>query len=222
MTRVADFGPMIVETDVDAAVIKQMSTWFPTYLAQAERERGLNNRALVRPRAESFANTLDEDEFLDRMLPAIIVTTAQTVGTPERDGNGMYYAIWDVVISAVVRGRTPPETRGYAALYGGIVRRIVASMPSLGGFASESTWVSGNVAPVSDSTRRGRYLAAAMNRFAVAVDNVLQEGAGPLLPDPPENPYDPPDPTDPDPPYDPLAEVRDVQVSVTAIPIEQE
>lgn len=218
----ADFGPCIVETDIDAAVVKLLLRWFPTHLAQLEVERGFNPGFLSRPKPESFANTLDEDEFLDHRLPAVIVTTAQTVGAPEKDGDGFYYAAWTCIVSAVVRGRTPPETRSFAALYGGAVRRIMASMDALdGNIAGESRWVAGNVAPVRDSSRRGRYLAASINQFSVYVDRIFQQGTGPSLPLPPESPYPPPDPDSPATPYDPLAEVRDVYVDVTATPIKE-
>lgn len=221
--RYADFGPCIVETDIDAAVVALLIRWFPTHLAQIEREREFTAGLLSRPKPESFANTLDEDEFLDHRLPAIMVTTAQTVGEPEKDGDGYYYATWNCVVSAVVRGRTPSETRTFAALYGGAVRRIMASMDALdGNIAGASRWTSGQVAPVRDSSRRGRYLAASINQFSVYVERLFQQGTGPQLPNPPESPYPPPDPDDPAPPYDPLAEVRDVIVDVTAKPIEEQ
>lgn len=220
--RTADFGPLVVETDIDVAICEQMVLWFPTHLAQIERERGLKSHFLRRPKKESFANTLDEDEFLDHTLPAIIVTTSATVGDPVKDSDGKYFAAWNVVISAVCRGRASAETRYLAALYGGAVKRIMVGMPDINGHASETRWMAGNVAPVRDSTRRGRYLAASINQFLVYVDDVLQEGAGPVLPNPDDNPYDPADPADPDTPYDPLEVVRAVSVQVTALPIEQE
>lgn len=204
----ADFGPLVIETDVDSAVVQTLRKWMPTYLAQAERERTLATRLLARPR--SYANTLDDDEFLDHSLPAVIVTTAQTQGNPAKDGMGTYYAAWRVVVSAVVRGRTPPETRTVAALFGGCVRRILVQKPSLEGFAGDLKWVSSNLAGVADVSGNGRFLAAAVNEFVVYVDEVVALG-GPHSP----SPYPEPDPNDPDAPYDPLKAVGDVTVSVT-------
>jgi hypothetical protein len=219
--RTADFGPLVVETDVDLAVLATLKSWLPTYLAQAERQRGLASRLLPRPRGESYANTLEDTEFLDHRLPAIIVTTAAPTDVAQ-DGDGFYIADWHVVVSAVVRGRKPEETRGIAALYGGCVRDILTDRPTLGGFASATKWIpGGGVAPVDDPTPAGRYLAAGINQFTVSVDDVLREAAGPATADP----YEQPDPDapgyDPDAPWDPLATVRQngVTVEVEGVPI---
>lgn len=217
MTHAIDFGPLIVETDIDAAVVGQMRLWMPTHLSKIANERGMDRGYLQRPKPKDYANTLDEDEFKDHDFPAIIVTTAATTGDPTTDGNGFYYAAWQVVVSAITKGRDPAETRGLAALYGGAVKRIMLAQQDLGGIAAELKWVRGNVAPVADPTdTAGRYLAAAINQFTVFVDQVVQEGVGPMSPDPDENPYDPADPDLPDEPYDPLAEVRAVTFDLLA------
>lgn len=213
MAAVADFGPLVVETDVDVAVVRTLRLWLPTYLAQAERDRGLADRLLARPVEESYANTLEDDEFLDHRLPAIIVTTAQTSGEPLKDGRGIYSVPWLVVVSSVVRGRTPPETRAVAALFGGCVRRCLVQQADLGGAVQGVWWVASNVAAVPDVTDQGRYLAAGINRFTVLVDEALDAYGGPTIP----ADYGPdPDPADPDTPYDPLAAVGDVIIDVAA------
>lgn len=180
MTNLAHFGPLIVETDIDDAVVSVLRTWLPTYLGQIEVERSLTPGYLPRPVAGSYANTLLDDEFLDHQLPAIIVTTAQTQGTPEKSGDGVYYASWEVVVSAIVRGRKPPETRHTAALYGGSVRRVMVQQ-----LPDSVSWESGHVAPVSDPTSAGRYLAAAINHFRVEIDEALSVQGAPTVPDAP-------------------------------------
>lgn len=217
---VAEFGPLVVETDVDVKVVGTLALWLPTYLAQAERERGLANRFLARPRRESYANTLDTDEFLDHSLPAVIVTTANTEAEPAVDGNGVYYADWNVRVSSVVRGRTPAETRAHASIYGGCVRRVLVQQsrlnpdaPYLPAFAAEVDWQGSTVAQVEDATDAGRYLAVCVNDFVVRTDAVLSSD-GPNI-DPDQSPYEPPDPeNDPDSPYDPLAAVVSVTFDV--------
>jgi hypothetical protein len=214
----ADFGPLVLETDVDLAVAATLKRWLPTYLAQLRVERP----GIPRLEPQSFANTLDDEEFLDHHLPAIIVTTAQTEGDPEVDGNGMYRTAYRVVVSVVVSARTPGETRAAAALFGGSCRRSLVHHPSLGGFASGTRWRGGNVAPVADPANASRNLAAAINQFTVYVDDVLG-GDGPIDPDIP-TPYEPADPDTPERPYDPLATVREggVTVDVRAVPITED
>lgn len=221
----ADFGPLVIETDVDAAVVRTLRLWLPTELAAFERERGLALRLLRRPEPQSYTNTFEEDDFPDTRLPSIIVTTAQMEGDPEMDGDGVYYGAWRVVVTAIVRGKTQGEARAIAAMFGGCVRRTMVHQLDLGGFAGDIRLRGGGrVAPVSDSTGQDGYLAASINPFTVYVDAIVQAGGGPYLQEPDDpNPYDPPDPAgDPDAPYDPLVPVTTVTTTVTAKPIEEE
>jgi hypothetical protein len=219
MTAHADWGDLVIETDVDQAVIATLKKWLPQYLAQAERERGLDLRTLARPSHESYTATLDEDTFPDPRLPAIIVTTAQTEGI-ERYGGGQHTVAWRVLVSSIVRGKTPPESRFVASLFGGCVRRVLVHQESLGGFATSVRVVRHAVAPIADQTDAGRWLAAGINQFVVVVDDVLTGGVGPMEADPI---YDDPDPAGhPDEPYDDLATVSRVVVSTTGVPITQE
>ena len=223
MVLAADFGPLVVETDVDLAVIRTLRLWVPTYLAQIERERDLANRTLARPTPQSYTNVLEDDEFPDQWMPVVVVTTAALDGDPEMDGIGMIHGGWRVVVTAITRGRTPGEARAIASLLGGAVKRCLVNQQDLGGFASETRLRGGGrVAPVADSTGQDRYLTAAINNYTVFVDAIVQAGVGPYLPDP-EGPYDDPDPAgDPDTPYDPLVPVTTVTTSVTAKPLTEE
>lgn len=214
MTAQADFGPLVVETDIDLAVIATLALWLPTYMAQVERERSLPNGFLMRPSKSSYRHTVsDDEEFLDGSLPAILVSTASTNGEPDMLGTGMVYADYRLTVSNVVRGRTPSETKIVAALFGGCVRRALLHHQSLDGFAADTRWIGSTPISVPDSTDEGRWLFAQRNDFVVSVDDVVQAGVGPNLPN---DPYQDPDPdADPDAPYDPIAQVVDVILTVT-------
>lgn len=207
MSPVADFGSLVVETDVDRALVDTLRLWMPTYVRRLRVERDV---ALTLPR--TYVNALDEAEFLDNHLPSIIVETVETAEAPDTDGDGRYMAAWRCAISAVLRGRRPAEARGLAALMGGCVRRVVTQQPSLGGFAASVDWTRGGVAAVENDTTNGRYLCAGINEFVVYVDDVLHEGVGPIVPGPV---YEDPDPTDPTETYDPLVTVTSVTVDVS-------
>jgi hypothetical protein len=185
----ADFGPLVIATDIDDAIIATLRRWLPTYLWYVEQERGITHGSLPRPVAASFANTLSDDEFPDHILPAIMVTTA---GTTEATilADGMYTATFLTTISCVLRGQKPPETRHSASLYEGCIRRALVQNGSLGGAVAKTKYVPTNpmVGPVADRKRAGRYLAAGMARFHVYVDQIVQQGVGPILPD--AEPYD--------------------------------
>jgi hypothetical protein len=216
---VANWGELLVETDVDEAVIATLKKWLPSYLTRLERERGLTVRTLARPVAASYVNTLEDDEFPDHQLPAIIVTTART-SEVERFGGGVHTVSFQVIVSSVVRGRTPPETRKLAALFSGCVRRVLVHQQDLGEFAQEVRFQRGNLAPLADQTDSGRWLAAGVNEFVVVVDDVLTGGVGPMQVDPV---YDDPDPEgNPDEEYTDPVTVSRVVVSTTGVPITQE
>lgn len=220
---VADWGQMLVETDIDRLVIARLRLWLPVYLAQAEVERGLPNHLLARPKPESYENALVETEFPEGRLPAILVTAAQTEGNPERTADGGYLAAWRTTVSAVVRGRTPAETREIASVFGGCVRRcLVQQQLDLDG---EIRWRQSHLTPVATSTTRAGiraaakdlWLAAAINRFTVFADRVIS-GDGPVFPTPADSPFPAPDPVGaPDVPYDPLLAVRQGGVTTTIV-----
>jgi hypothetical protein len=201
----ADFGPLLIATDIDDAAIATLQAWMATYLGQVEIERGLAPGSLPRPVDSSYANTLSDDEFPDHMLPAVLVTTAHTEGSPTIMAAGFYNATWRLTVSCVVRGRTPSETRANAALLEGSVRRVIAQQGSLG-IAARSKWVATSVAPVLDRSRAGRHLAAGICEFDVATERVVQRGLGPDSPAP-----------DPSPVYYPLAEVVAVSTEVDGV-----
>jgi hypothetical protein len=212
MTPVADWGEVVVETDVDRAVISRLATWMPTYLTQTETKRELPPYLLARPNAESYQNALEDDTFPDGRLPALVVTTARTDNEPEKivmAVDDAYSAFWRITVSAVVRGRTPSETREIAALYGGCVRAILVQKQTDIGVVR---WTGSSVVPYPDRSGQGRFLAAGRNTFTVFVDLTLT-GDGPIT----AEIYPPPDPVgNPDQPYDPLAEVRTVTTQIVA------
>lgn len=226
LNPVAEWGTLVVETDIDRLVLTQLRTWLPDYLTQAEKERGLPHNLLARPVPGSFQNTLEDDSFPDGQLPAILVTTAKLDGEVSKgvdeEGLDRWAVGFRVHTSVVVRGRTGPETREVAAVFGGLVRRILLHKqlvihepnPELL-LVDAEVWLApgGGVLPVEDTTKADRWLAAGSSEFVVFVDEAVS-GIGPVLPSE-QNPYPDPDPGDPDGVYDPLATVREGGVTTT-------
>lgn len=206
---VADFGPLVLNIDVDELMLAQLRKWLPTYMAEIERERP-SLGALQRPKTTSYVNALEDEDFPEHWLPAIVVTSAATAGDPEKDGDGNYYAAWNVVVSAIVRGRDPKETRTLASAFEGCVRRLLVQQGVE--IDGELRWTGSSVRPVRDPTNAGRYLAAGMSTYVVYVDRVVLEDAGPSEYD--DGPYVPADPDDPDTPYENPATVDRVLVDV--------
>lgn len=196
---IADWGPLVIATDVDEAILAVFQEWMPTYLKQVASERALGYELAT---VNTYANTLDSDEFMDHQLPAIIVTTADTAKTLG-GANFTYQATWNVVVSVIVRGRRPPESRKTAALYEGAIRRcFLNKCRQNSGPLSDPDWKGTRVAPVKDTTGAGRYLAAGIGTYNVSTDAAAQGFGGPDVPNADK--------------YVPLATVTEVDISVQA------
>lgn len=176
---IADWGPLVIVTDVDEAIKATLEKWLPTYLVQGAKERSLDYKL---PDPKTYSNVLEEDEFMDHQLPAILITTANTASV-KGGANSKYEALWRVKVSCVVRGRKATESRFNAAIFEGAVRRTVLQKSrSSASPVNDVDWVSTQVAPVSDATGKGRYLAAGIATYNVATDYAAQGFGGPDIP----------------------------------------
>jgi hypothetical protein len=187
------FGPIVLASDVDAAVVSTIRRWLPTEIAQIQRDVNLPYQVQL-PRDNAYATVLEDEPALLDPLPAVLVTTGGTSGTPEPGGDGMVSATWAVTVTAIVRGRNKRETRQQAAIYEAAIRRALLHNRTLDGWAASTYWQGMTIGPVADTTDKGRTIAAGQSTWLVAVDEVVQQSVGPDTPDPPDNP---PDPTDP-------------------------
>jgi hypothetical protein len=209
---IVDFGRLVTEVDIDTVLARKLNRWMPVYLKQIEDERGLGRGLLTRPGPAQ--NALSDLDFPDAALPALVVRTASAQHA-DRNGDGDYWAEWQTRVSAIVRGRTAPETRAIASLFNGTVRRILTQQGhDSEHMVSEVRWTGSAIDEFTESGN-GRWLAAGVNDFLVYSDDVLGSNDGPIDVDVPPV-YPPVDPEDPpDPPYDPVAAVAAVTIVIT-------
>lgn len=182
-----DHGPLVIATDVDEAVIGVLKTWMPTYLRLLSTERNLTDPATsknyVLPAPVSYSNYINPDEIMDHPTPGIVVTTAKVISTVG-GANSIYQAVWLVRVSAIVRGRSPVESKKTAALFEGAIRRCMTEKArENAGPLNGAHWVDCEVAPVAAGTREGRYLAAGMGTYHVSTDAAVRSFGGPDVPD---------------------------------------
>lgn len=172
-----DPGPSVATTDVDAAIIGCLKANYGHWLRIEAFERDLV-KGLPAPRGASYANAIDQDEWLDHASPAVLVTTSKTRDKPMRRPDGTYSATWDVAISVVVRGTSGPDTRDRASLYEVALRRCLGHrsvVANAGGIVHAMHWESSNVVPVATVSRSGRYLAAGMTTWTAITDYALKD-----------------------------------------------
>jgi hypothetical protein len=175
---IANWGPLVIGTDVDDLLLATLRQWMPTYLRQFYRERNLG--FLPAP-PRTYANTFEGQEFLDHQLPAIVCTTASlqaTVGGP----NVPYQGAWQSLIACVVRGKRPAATRFLAAMYGGTVARVLLQKAA-GVAVNDVHLTSARYEQVADATGQSRGLLAAVVQLEVFSDQIVQAWGGPDVPD---------------------------------------
>ncbi|HEY1437363.1 MAG TPA: hypothetical protein VGG82_07660 [Casimicrobiaceae bacterium] len=172
-------GPVVLSTDVDLALIAALQKWAPTYLRPMS-QKVPTSKAMPLPR--TYTNTVENYEWLDHQLPAIVVETSSAiaaVGGP----NTFYRVDWRTAVSVIVRGRRPQETRRLASIFMGAVTLCVVQKGRTPDVIDDLRYLSMTLGPVPDATDRTRYLAGATAVFTTMTNVAVQGSGGPEIPD---------------------------------------
>lgn len=197
----SQFGRIVSDDQVEDAVVATLKKWTPTYLAEVERQRGLEPGYYQRPVDSSFLLHTDFDKWPEEMLPVVEVISPGVDDDPPRKGAGDYHAHFLIGVIGIVSGADQFESRRFAHRMGAAIRAILTQKASLDqaldGTVFGTSWLGerNNELP-SDSERS---IWAIRQLFLIQVSNVLQRG-GPINPDPLPDPEAPPGdwPTIPD------------------------
>lgn len=178
------FGPIIGGEQLEVAVKDTLKLWLPTYLAEIERQRGLDPRSLPMIRNFTFANELEK--FPEDQLPvAVIISPGIGGDLPTMDGEGQYTAKFICGIAVIVSADTQTNTNRLSKMYGAAIRACLLQQPSLGGFASGVEWQDERFDDIPSEDRRS--LAAAQEIFHMEVSGITNERLGMAVP--PDDPY---------------------------------
>lgn len=211
----ADWGsPPLGATDIDDQIIATLQMWMDTYLTQIEKEMAVGAGFFPRVPADHVQSTIESMDFLDVTLPALIVTTAQTQGAPEKTATsaraGVYSANWAITVSSIVRGQDKRQARDNGSNFEKTVRRcLLDQVVRMNGTPiTHLQWTGSQVAPVPDITTGGRYLVAGIGKYIASVDEAAHDNSGPVVPDAA--------------PYGELPTVSDTPVDIQPIRIEEQ
>lgn len=196
------FGRIVTGYDVEQWVLALLVRWSSTYIAELERQHGYQAGALSRVRGWAYGPTFDK--WPEDQLPGVLVVCPGVVPPPDRDGDGVYRARWNVQIGCCCSANTQQKSHELAQMYVAAHKAIVAHRPSLEGHAESARWLDESYDPLDYDETRSLYAGYAT--FSIEVDDVLTTLAGPITPDDPL-----PDPLEPWPLY-PTVQTHDETV----------
>jgi hypothetical protein len=212
------FGPIVSAFEVEHALAACIRVWIRDYLAECERQRGLEPEGL--PQFRSIVAAAQPEKWPEDQLPALLIASPGLADTTSRrgievHGDGGYVFRWRVDCVAEISARGNREAMRLARLYAATVRALVVqqtlrtsrlideALPSL-----RRIDLTGERYDLRDWTVDRTRCAGSVS-FVVEVADVLTRGLGP------REPFFPP--TDPDvtPPEMVMPNVERARVDVT-------
>lgn len=179
-------GPIVAGDILEQAAIDTLRAWFPFYLGEIARQRGLDPGKYPNPR--SYKITAEIQKWPEDQIPAVQVISPGEVEGLQNDDDGYYRARHALGVAVVVDGQDQSTTNQAAKVYAACARAILIHKPALGGIANGvfPRPLSFNEIP----PERTRTLAVAFAEIEIDVPDVLY--AYPDLPEtPPAVPRDP-------------------------------
>jgi hypothetical protein len=215
------FGPIISAFEVEHALANCVRIWIRDYLAEAERQRGLEVEGF--PRFRSIVVAGGAAKWPEDQLPALLISSPGLAESGasraiQVHGDGGYVARYRVDCTSEVSARGNRQAIMLARFYAAAVRTLLIQQP-LRAPSDPPPWLrrvdlTGERFDLRDWTV-DRTRCAGTVSFAVEVDGVSTRGLGPRQPTYP--------PTDPDggrPPEMLMPEVERASVRVTKTEVE--
>jgi hypothetical protein len=142
-----DPGPIVLHSDIEAAVRDTLKEWVPYYLAEIDEAQGRDRGKTEAPRA--WITRSEGDPWLEQTPPALLVHCAGTIDKPKKHGpSATYGAWWQVNIGITAGGATEQGSFDLAGRMAGAVLYVVTQQSDMGGLAGETLWGGSSIAPV--------------------------------------------------------------------------
>lgn len=174
------FGDFVDSAQVEASVTALLQTWLSTYLYELERQKGLTEGSLARPRSYNVESGPGVAFLGAEQIPAIMVVSSGLAGKPAREGDGSYRASWIIGVGAVVSARDAQSTRLLAGHYAAAIRMLL--LQKRDAQWEGITWEDEGYDEIG--TEEGRSLAGARVLFTLDYRHVATSGTGPVEPMP--------------------------------------
>lgn len=189
MSQTNQFGNAISGGIVERAVADSLKIWMNTYLGEAERLEGYEPDTLERPLG--IVTRSEFEKWPEEQVPVILVVSGGLAEAPIRRTDGSYDAKWGVSIASICSAGDPDgfgqdATRRMSLAYALATRLAIGQHKMLksdtypDGFANGSWWTDESYHDLPSITERA--MGAARVTFAIGVDSVMTEYAGPRTP----------------------------------------
>ena len=178
------FGRIVAGADVEDWCEQLVRTWISTYLAEKERQAGIEAGTLPRPRGWVVAPDLNK--WPEDQLPALIFRSIGFPAPPRKGGDGKLLARFEMRVSAVVSARTEQDSHRIASHYTAALRALFVQRPSLDGHANGVTLLTEEYGELAYDDQRS--LGAGTVAFLIDVEDVTTAGSGPTTPAAPLDP----------------------------------
>lgn len=179
------FGPIVTGYLVEKAVLLTLRKWYPTYLAEVERQMELPKGFLIHP--QNFTNRNSFDSQMGEKTPKIVVISPGTEGQPTKNASS-WRATWRVGIGVAVGAKTEDDTDRILKCYAGATRAIllqkVQSICDMGVPSAETTrWLGESYDDLDDLPNQHILYKAGTILFSIDVNTSVARYGGPPEPD---------------------------------------
>lgn len=178
------FGPILVGSTVEQAVMETLRTWMPTYIEEIELQLGRARGLIPPPKMYTTRNRFES--FPDDRMPMCVVVSPGFTDQPTADGEGNYFGWLGMGVGCIAAARDAEAAGFLSKLYAAAARAILLHNPGLKDAlgnprAIGTEWVDESyddtIVSEEDKTVKAAYVL-----FRVKVDNVVSRWTGPITP----------------------------------------
>jgi len=181
----AQFGRILVPSQIEEAVTATLQKWFPTYLAEIARQMNVNRNIFPQPQNYTSRNSFDAES--GEKLPKVVVVAPGLQDPPTRVGGGLYTARWRLGVGVAAAGKDEQSSNLRVKAYGAAARTILPQQQAdvdaaLGGGIVQIMWINETYDDLPQIANQHQLFKAASLWFFVDVENVMSHWKGPEAP----------------------------------------
>lgn len=186
MPNIGDqFGPIVTKYQIEKAVLRTLKNWYPTYLAELERQLDFSKGFLIHP--QNFTNRNSFDAQMGEKTPKIVVIAPGTEGQPTKNASS-WSSTWRIGVGIAIGSKTEEDADRILAAYQGATRAIllhkVQTLADMGLPTVEAVrWLGESSDDLDDLTNQHVLYKAGTSLFSIDINTTVARYGGPVEPD---------------------------------------